>query len=208
MKLYGFPLSPNTRKVLAVVHALDLDVELVVVDLVKGEQMKPEFIRLNPNHKTPTLQDGDFVLWESNAIMQYLASQKPGNTLWPADPKAQADISRWQCWQLAHWGAACEMLIFENMLKALLSLGEPDPAEVAKGEERFNIYATVLDGYLKGRKWLVGNQVTLADLSVGSYLMYAEAARFPWKPYDEIRRWYTGLEQVEAWKASAPPAMA
>lgn len=206
MKLYCFPLSPNTRKVLAVVHALALDVELVVVDLLKGEQMNVDFIRLNPNHKTPTLQDGDFVLWESNAIMQYLASQKPRNTLWPADPKAQADISRWQCWQLAHWGAACETLIFERMLKALLNLGEPDTAEIKKGEERFNAHAAVLNGHLKGREWLVGNQMTLADLSVGSYLMYAEAAQFPWTPYDEIRRWYNALEQVEAWRASAPPA--
>jgi glutathione S-transferase len=81
MKLYHFPRSPNTRKVLAVIVHLGLNTELETVDLLKGEQMKPEFIRLNPNHKTPALQDGDFLLWESNAIMQYLASRKPGSKL-------------------------------------------------------------------------------------------------------------------------------
>ncbi len=95
MKLYHFPHSPNTRKVLAVINYLELDTELEMVNLVTGEQMKPEFIQLNPNHKIPTLEDGDFSLWESNAIMQYLATQKPGNKLWPSDSKVQADISRW-----------------------------------------------------------------------------------------------------------------
>ena len=138
MKLYHFPVSPNSRRVLAVIYHLGLDCELEAVDLPGGQQMKPEFLRLNPNHMIPTLVDGDFVLWESNAIMQYLCSKKPGSTLWPADAKAQADINRWQCWGLAHFGGACGIYIYEHLVKKFLNLGDPDPAELKKAEERFH----------------------------------------------------------------------
>ena len=207
MKLYHFPHSPNTRKVLAVIHYLELDTELVMVNLLTGEQMKAEFIQLNPNHKAPTLQDGDFSLWESNAIMQYLASRKPGKKLWPSAPKAQADVSRWQCWQLAHWGPACDTLTYERMVKRITGRGDPNPAEIAKGEENFRLFAGVLNQHMKGRKWIVGDNVTLADFSVGAPLTYTEAAKLPLEPYGEIQRWYAGLEELDAWKKTAPPAM-
>ena len=80
MKLYGFPRSPNTWKVRAVAAQLAMPLELELVDLTKPRA--PAYLALNPTGRTPTLVDGDFVLWESNAIMQYLASQAP-NSLWP-----------------------------------------------------------------------------------------------------------------------------
>ncbi len=204
MKIYHFPPSPNSRKVLAVVYHLGLPASLERVDLRKGEQMREEFLRLNPNHMIPVLEDGGFVLWESNAIMQYLTSKRPGNTLWPSDPKVQADISRWQCWQLGHWGAACGVFIFERLAKRLFNLGPPDPAEIAKAEERFHRFAGVLNQHLAGRTWLVGNSVTLADFSVGSLLDLANTAGYPLEPYGEIKRWYGGIQCLDAWKQSAP----
>lgn len=204
MKLYHFPISPNSRRVVAVLHHLDLNCELVAVDLSKGEQMTPDFLRLNPNHMIPTLVDGDFVLWESNAIMQYLCSKVPDNSLWPSNPVTQADISRWQFWQAAHFGSACGIMIFERLIKKLRNMGEPDLQEIAKGEERFHRFAQVLDAHLKGREWLVGDSVTLADFSVGSFLDLAEMAQYPMTPYVEITRWYRNIEQLPAWQSSAP----
>jgi len=134
--------------------------------------MKPEFVRLNPNHKTPALQDGDFLLWNRMPSCS-LASRKPGNKLWPSDSKVQADISRWQCWQLGHWGPACDTLIYERMVKKITGEGDPDSAEIAKGEENFHRFAAVLNQHLKGRRWIVGDDVTLADFSVGAPLTYA-----------------------------------
>jgi glutathione S-transferase len=204
MKLYQFPLSPNARKVVAVLHHLHLDCELETVDLSKGEQMGPDFLKLNPNHMIPTLVDGDFVLWESNAIMQYLCSKVPNNSLWPTDPRTQADISRWQFWQSAHWGSACGIMVFERVIKKLFMSAEADLQEVAKGEERFHRFAEVLEGHLKGCDWLVGDSVTLADFSVGSWLDLAEMAQYPITPYQEIARWYGNIQQLPAWKSSAP----
>ena len=123
MKLYYSPPSPNTRKVHAVAIHLGLPIELRLVDLQKGEQRTPEFLRLNPTGRTPILQDGEFILWESTAIMQYLASQLP-NALWPEVPQIRADIMRWQSWQLAHWHQACQPLKFENVVKQILQQGD------------------------------------------------------------------------------------
>jgi glutathione S-transferase len=206
MKLYHFPVSPNSRKVVATLHHLDLPSELVALDLSKGQQNTPEFLSLNPNHMIPTLVDDDFVLWESNAIMQYLCSKKPGNTLLPNTPRGQADVLRWQCWQLAHFGRACGTFIFERLVKSWQG-AEPDPAEIAKAEEMFHRFATVLDKTLIGREWLVGSTVTLADFSVGAPLDLAEAAGYPLASYQEIKRWYAGIEKLEAWKRSAPAVL-
>ncbi len=91
MKLYGFPVSPNTWKVRAVAAHLGIVLDDQLVDLRRGEQRAPDYLALNPTGRTPTLVDGDFVLWESNAIMQYLASGTP-NGLWPDDARTRADI--------------------------------------------------------------------------------------------------------------------
>lgn len=203
MKLYHFPISPNSRRVVAVLNHLHLDCDLEVVDLSKGEQLQKDFIKLNPNHMIPALVDGDFVLWESNAIMQYLCSKIPNNGLWSTDPRGQADIARWQFWQSAHFGSACSVFIFERVIKKVFLSAEADPQEIAKGEERFHRFAKVLEDHLKGREWLVGNAVTLADFSVGSFLALAEMAQFPMSPYKEIPRWYRNIEQLPAWKSSA-----
>jgi glutathione S-transferase len=204
MKLYHFPISPNSRRVIAVLHHLDLACELQALDLTKGEQLKDEFISLNPNHMIPTLIDGDFVLWESNAIMQYLCSKVANTDLWPNDAKVRADITRWQFWQTGHFGRACGIFIFENLLKKALNLGEPDASELAKGTESFHRFAKILDAHLQGRDWLVGEQITLADLSVGSLLDLAEMAAYPVEGYKEINRWYQALQQLPAWQSSMP----
>src|SRR6266478_6307027 len=78
MKLYAFPPSPRAMKVIALAEHLQIEHETQVVDLTKGDQMKPEFTALNPNQRMPVLEDDGFVLWESNAILQYLALKEAG----------------------------------------------------------------------------------------------------------------------------------
>jgi glutathione S-transferase len=204
MKLYGFPPSPNTWKVRAVAHHLGMPLEFAFVDLSKGEQRKPDYLALNPAGRTPTLVDGDFVLWESNAIMQYLASQKP-NSLWPNDTRARADITRWQCWQLAHWGSdACVPLVFNRLVKKLLNLGPPDEAAVAKATEAFNRDAKLLDAHLARQPYLVGRELTLADFSVAANLLYAKEAEMPVEPYPRLQEWFGRVSALPCWHETAP----
>lgn len=204
MKLYYHPRSPNSIAVLAVAYHLGIDLDLQEVNLLAGEQRKPDFLRLNPNGKVPTLEDGDFILWESNAIMQYLASKKLNNSLWPSDDRVRADISRWQYWRGGDWGKAAFILIWENLIKKWVTGGDPDPEEVKKGEELFHGLADILNRHLENREYLVGGKPTLADFSVAVPMVYAHPGRLPLERYPSIRSWYHRIERLESWKRSLP----
>lgn len=208
MKLYHDPFSPNCRKVLMTAMHLGIPLETQAIGLRTGEHRAPEYLKLNPNGLVPTLVDGDFVLWESNAIMQYLASKTPGNTLWPSDERARADIARWQYWDVAHWVPAHRTHTWENMIKPLFGLGQPDAAELKKGEEKFHRFTGVLNGHLANRDFLVGKTLTLADLSVAPYLMYAQPSRFPLEGYANVRRWFGQIEALSIWRETTPPPLA
>src|SRR4051794_11827034 len=202
MKLYGFPPSPNTWKVRAVAAHLGVPLELQLVDLTKPRTA--DYLAINPSGRTPTLVDGDFTLPESNAIMQYIASRS-ANTLWPNDPRARADITRWLCWQLGHFGAeSCQPLIFQRLVKKLLNLGPPDEAALAKGTEAFNRDARLLDTHLSKQPYLVGNAVTLADFAVAAMLFYAKEAELPIAPYGHLRDWFGRVSALPAWRDTAP----
>ncbi|TMJ79472.1 MAG: glutathione S-transferase family protein [Alphaproteobacteria bacterium] len=152
-ELYVFPPSPRAFKVMALANHLGIEPTLHMLDLIKGEQKSPQYAALNPNMRMPTLKDGDYVLWESNAILQYLAAKRPQSGLLPTDEKARLDVTRWQFWDLAHWDPTCAVFIFENVVKSVvLKSGEPDPAAIAKATESFHRIAKVLDGQLKGKQ--------------------------------------------------------
>jgi len=204
MKLYHLPQSPNSYKVRAVAFHLGIDLEEHVVNLFEGEQKNPDFLALNPNGMVPTLVDGDFVLWESNAIMQYLAATAPPNILWPDSAAQRACITRWQCWQLAHWGPAANTIIGERVIKKLAGGGEPDQAVIDAAEEKLHRFAAVLDGQLEGRDFLHGAEPTIADLSVAAPLIYTEQAQLPLGDYPSIQRWYANVAALEGWKRATP----
>jgi len=210
IELYVFPPSPRAFKVMAVANHLDLDWTLHFIDLIKGDHKTPQFAALNPNMRIPTLKDGDFVLWESNAICQYLAAKRPESGLMPKDDRGRADVTRWQFWDTAQWDRACVTYIFEYIAKPrLMKGGEPDLAAVAQGAEPFHRAAKVLDGQLKGRKFVTGDTLTVADFSLGAPLNYAEMAHLPIEAYAEIRRWFAALSALPAWQktlAQSTPA--
>src|SRR5580658_7213522 len=204
MKLYGFPPSPNTWKVRALAAHLGLPLELEFIDLSKGAQYAPAYLALNPTGRTPTLVDGDFTLWESCAIMQYLAG-KVTTPLWPNDARSRADISRWQCWELAHWGAqACGPLTFENLVKKFVNLGAPDATAVAKATEAFNKEAKMLDAHLAKQKYLVGGTLTIADFTCAAPLFHAAGAGMPVAPYANVRGWFERVSALPCWSETAP----
>ena len=140
-----------------------------------------------------------YILWESNAIGQYLAGKKPESGLLPVDEKARLDVTRWQFWDLAHWDPTCSVYIFENVVKPIITKsGQPDPVAVAEGAELFHRTAKVLDGQLKRNKFITGERLTLADFSIGSAMNLADLAHFPIEPYGEIIRWYGALRSLPA----------
>lgn len=174
-------------------------VELVNVDLAKGAQRAPEHLKLNPNGKVPVLVDGDFVLWESHAIQLYLAEGVPGQTLLPADRRARADVVRWMFWHAHHFSTGIAVLNRERMVKKLLGRGEPDPIEVERGVALVRQFGAVLDRHLAGRAWVVGDGLTLADLSIAADLASYERASLPLDDFAELNAWFARVRRRPSW---------
>lgn len=205
MNLYVIQGSTHCRKALATVAHLGLDVEIVELGFLAGEVKKPEYLAINPNGAVPALVDGDFTLTESTAITQYLAAGAAPNALFPEDAKTRADITRWQCWELAHFGRYAGVLTFENILKPRVMAQEPDAQAVAEAMEMFRKYAGVLDAHLARQPHPVGNGATLTDFSIGVWLAFTDAAGLPLDDFPHIRDWYGRIVQLPAWAATAPP---
>lgn len=202
MKLHHNPMSSACVKVLIVKDLLGLKIDLQHYEF--SDLKNSAYLKLNPNGMVPAFEDGDFKLWESNAIIEYLSTVKAGGKLFPQDPKTRADISRWMFWQASHWSPAISLIAFENAFKKMFNMGAPDPVKLKEGEEKFQRFAPVLNNHLEGRTWLVGQEMTLADVSVGTPIIYADAGKVPWRQYPHIVKWYERLSALEAWKKNLP----
>jgi len=197
MKLY-YCETLNPRKVCALARYLNSPVEFVHVDLRSGAHRKPDFLAINPNGKVPVLQDGDLMLWESNAIMCHLAKQAKSD-LWPEDER-QIEVMRWLYWDANHFSRHGGALYFENLVKPALGMGAPDETAVQRATDFFHTFAGILDAHLKDRDFLIGGRLSIADFATAVCLPYAEGAKLPLEPYAEIRRWHAGLETLPAWQ--------
>jgi glutathione S-transferase len=203
MKLY-YAETLNPRKACAVAKYLNAPVEFVRVDLGKGEHKSPSYLAINPNGKVPTLTDGDTRLWESHAIMAYLA-RAAGSDLCPADER-QIDVLRWLSWSSEHFTRHGGTLYFQNVIKPNFLGAAPDPKAVEEATGFFRQFAAVLNEHLRGRKYLLGDALTIADFSVAVTLPYADKAKIPVAEFAEIERWHARLNELPAWREPFPAA--
>ncbi len=204
MKLYLNPLSPNVRRVRLTAAVLGLQLEEKKLDFAKGEHKNPEYLALNPNGAVPTLVDGDFVLTESRAIMQYLASKKPESGLLPRDEQQRADVTRWQFWDSSHFSPQLGTLTFEKLLKAMMGMGEPDQRKIDEALAGFRRFGAVLNKRLEGKQYIVGNALTIADLTIASSLMYAKQTDAPLSEFPNVQSLFNRISDMEAWKKTNP----
>lgn len=204
MKLYMNAMSPNTRRVTLTAAVLGLQLEEKKLDFAKGEHKNPEYLALNPNGAVPTLTDGDFVLTESRAIMQYLASKKPESGLLPRDEQGRADVTRWQFWDAAHFSPQLGTLAFEKLIKGMMGMGDPDQRKVEEALTNFRRWAAVLNKRLEGKQYVVGNALTIADLTMACSLMYAKQTEAPVGEFKNVQSWFGRIADMDAWKKTSP----
>jgi glutathione S-transferase len=169
MKLYGFPPTRSLR-VLWMLGELGIECELVNVNLVAGENRRPEFLALNPAGKLPVLVDGDFVLTESVAIVLYLAEKHADKRLIPTELEARAQVNQWLLFTATEleqplWRIARHTAIYPEEKRL--------PAEVPIARQDFQDMAAVMERHMKGRQFLVGESVTVADFVVAYTLDWA-----------------------------------
>lgn len=174
------------------------------IDLRAGAQKTPEYLRINPMGKVPALRDGDLMLWESNAICQYLAERAGDRSFLPTDPKIRADIARWLFWEAGTWSPVIDVFTNENVRKPMLGIGVADPVALADAEERFRPLARLLNDQLAERRFLLGERVTLADFVVAGAATYVERGRVPIDDYAHVKAWWERLNAMEAWRGTMP----
>ena len=170
MKLYEF--AP-TRSIRArwTLQELGIDFEAVTVNLLAGEQRRPEFLAVNPAGKVPVLVDGDLVLTESVAIVVYLADKYPAKGFLPGDPGARAQAMRWLLFTTTEleqplWRIAKHNFIYPEEKRL--------PADIALAREDFAAMAQVLDQHMVDREFVVGDSATVADFVLGYTLDWAQ----------------------------------
>jgi GSH-dependent disulfide-bond oxidoreductase len=159
LKLYYHP-SPNPLKVALYLEESGLPYELVPVDTRKGEQHAPAFRAINPNGKTPALTDGDVKVFDSNAILLYLA-EKSGQFLPPNTPAARADMYSWLMFVATGIGPYCGQAVHFKFFA-------PEPKEYAVNRYTFEAerHWKIIDDHLAGKQWMVGDTYTLVDMAV------------------------------------------
>lgn len=154
------------RRVLALAKHLGIKAEFIEANPMAGDLRAPEYARLNPNMKVPTLVDGDLVLWESSAIMAHLCV-KAGSDMWPvSDPAEQIEVLRWLSWNDCHWSPAVAPFYFEHVVKAPFGMGPPDRESLKSAVADFLKFAKILDGHLPGRDYVACGRLTIADFQL------------------------------------------
>ncbi len=197
MKLYGFPMSPNSRRAQLTLEELGLPYEYVTVDLMTGAQKAPEYLAVNPFGRVPTLVDGDFTLWESHAILEYLVAKHPESGLGPKTPAERGDISRWMFLNSAHFGPS-NAAIFAHTIRLPEDQRIPKLAENGKVEGHRIL--GVMNAALEGKTFLVGERLTIADLSIAPAVMFAPMLGFDLSAYPNVAAWIERLKARPAFK--------
>lgn len=203
MKLYENPMSSAAMKVRAVIHELGLPVTLIAVDMRKGDHKAPDFLAMNPNGKVPTLEDDGFCLWESNAILCYLAAKKPESGLLPADPKGMALVQQWLQWQATTFGPSTGEVMMETVYAKLFGRSK-DEAKYAAGMEKVRRDVGVLEKALAGKEFLCG-RLSLADFSLVSSLMMRGPMGVDLETFPNVKAWVARMEARESVRKSMPP---
>ncbi len=207
MKLYNANLSPNAFRVRAVANELGIALDVVDVDMRKGENKTEAYLKLNPNGKVPVLVDGDFVLWESRAINAYLASLKPESGLYPQDAKKRALIDQWTYWHAVHLSPTLQRIVFERFLKKLFNMGEPDETAIESQVKELGQLLPILDADLAGKEWVTGD-LSLADFAIASTFVYRKPGGIALDATPNVAAWMKRMEARPSWQAAVAPVLA
>jgi glutathione S-transferase len=200
MQIHADPITVNCRKVLAGLNFLDVPFELVYVNYFNGEQKVEPYLTLNPNASVPAMVDGELVLWESNAILQYAADKAGADHAYPKDLKLRADINRWLLWESSSWFPACYVYLVENCVKPLLG-EEPDEKVLEAHNAQFHKLAGILNSRLADRHWVTGDNPTIADIALAAPMHLHGWQKLPHAQHKHLSRWlHESVELLPCWE--------
>jgi glutathione S-transferase len=203
MKLHCHPISTTSRPAILFVAETGMAVDLQMVDLFSGEHHQPAFDALNPNRLIPVLEDGDFRLTESSAILKYLAD-KADSPLYPKDLQQRARVHERMDWINTQ---VCRDLCYGVVYPQIMPhhkrrSDEAQASTLQWSKERAQGWLKVLDQHILGEKntYLCGDKMTIADFYGASFVALAETVGSDFSAYPNVRQWLGRMKALKSWK--------
>lgn len=197
LRIYGRRNSINVQKVLWCCGELNVQYERIDAGMEFGVNNTPEYLEKNPNGLVPLLEDGDWVLWESHAIVRYLSGVYGLGTLWPGTPRAFADVDKWMDWY--HSTIYNDLrIVFWQLIRTPAE--KRNMAEVDAARVRLARSLAIFDGQLTGKKFVGGNTFTMGDIPLGVAVYRWMGLPMERPPMKNIETWYRRLMERPAYQ--------
>lgn len=195
LKIYGADLSAPANKVRMAAHALGIEYEYIRISIKEGENRTEEYLKMHPAGKVPVIHDDEFVLFESDAIVKYLAS-KQRSPLYSDDLKQRAVVDQWMDFTSIHVGGAMGRVVF-NRVFASFARVPVDERSLKDGLKFLTRFLPVVDRQLSKAMYLAGEQFSLADIGLLATMDPAEVAEVDLTPYGHLVKWRRELAQKD-----------
>ena len=194
LTIWGRANSVNVQKVLWCLAELDLAHDRIDAGMAFGKNDQPEYLRMNPNGRVPTLVDGDYVLWESNSIMRYLnLAYGQGSAIYPPSPQARAAVDRWLDWTLSTLQPV-DRPVFWSLVRTPVE--KRDMVAIQKDVDAEAVVWRIPERLLSTRRYIEGDQFTIADIAIGAFARRwfgVEGVRKPTLPH--LERWFAEISK-------------
>jgi glutathione S-transferase len=199
MDYYYGRVSGNSSRVAFCLYELGIPFTPHQLDTRAGENQGDSYKAVNPMGKIPSIKDGDFSLWESNAINWYLAEKHPQAKLIPDGAEGRAEAHRWLFFQAAHVTPACVPVFRATNQKVIAFWGNADAAAAERGKKELARYLPVIEQRLQQHEWLV-DRFSLADIAFAPHFYAIKEGHFDFSPYPKLSAWLDKLLARPAWK--------
>ena len=190
LKIWGRMSSINVKKAVWTAQELGLGFERHEAGGVHGVVKTPPYIALNPNSQIPVIEDGDYVLWESNVITRYLCAKHSQGNFYPENLQERFDAERWMEWQQTTVNPASRNG-FWHLIR--LPADQRDPALIAQSNAAVELLMAMLDAHLATRSFIVGERFTMADIPLGCEIHRWFGLPQSREPRPNIERWFATL---------------
>lgn len=197
LKILGRATSANVQKVVWLCDEIGLAFEREDLGGPFGGTDTPEYLALNPNRRVPTIIDDGFVLWESNACVQYLASRHAAGSWYPDDLQVRADAVRWMDFALGTLAGA-HVPVFHGLIRT--PPDKRDASAIAAGRDDFSRQLAVLDRYLRDRDYVAGDTITIGDIPAAPFVFRWFNLDIEREDYPGLRAWYDRLAARPAFR--------
>lgn len=195
---YANKVSNNSNRVEYVLKLLEVPYTYKTMDFAK-DLKTPEFLAINPSGKIPALKDDSFTLFESNAINKYLCNKYNGEFLYPYDPALRAKVDQWIDFCSFYVGTPIGFVVFNRIFAP--QIGVPvNESLITHGLKELDRYLPLIDNHLAHHPYFVGENMTLADLSLLATLQYGDAAKIDFTPYPHLLQWRAKLQTMNFYK--------